>query len=100
MTDSQSTPTRIEVSIERQVATIALNRPEVRNAIDDEMRGELVAALDALAADAAVRTVVVTGRARRSARAAIFPACNDACRRRPARSRSTAGNGSSVRIIW
>jgi enoyl-CoA hydratase/carnithine racemase len=62
MTDSQRTPTRIEVSIERQVATIALNRPEVRNAIDDEMRGELVAALDALAADAAVRTVVVTGR--------------------------------------
>src|SRR5215470_220165 len=62
MTDSQSMPTRIEVSIERQVAAIALNRPEVRNAIDDEMRGELMAALDALAADAAVRTVVVTGR--------------------------------------
>jgi enoyl-CoA hydratase/carnithine racemase len=61
MTEIQRTPS-IEISIERQVATIALNRPQVRNAIDDEMRGELVTALDRLAADTAVRAVIVTGR--------------------------------------
>jgi len=62
MTETQTKPSRIEVSVERQIATIALNRPQVRNAIDDEMRGELIAALDRIAADAAIRAVIVTGR--------------------------------------
>jgi enoyl-CoA hydratase/carnithine racemase len=43
------------------VATIELNRPEARNAIDDAMRGMLVSILDEIARDAAVRAVIVTG---------------------------------------
>jgi enoyl-CoA hydratase/carnithine racemase len=62
MTETEATPPRIEVSIERQIATIALNRPGARNAVDDAMRGALIAALDRLGADSAVRAVIVTGR--------------------------------------
>ena len=57
-----ATTTRIEITIERQVATVALNRPSARNAVDDVMRGELMAAFERLATDSAVRAVVVTGR--------------------------------------
>ncbi len=42
-------------------ATITLNRPEARNAIDLVMRRELLAALDELEADAATRLVILTG---------------------------------------
>jgi len=62
MTETEAPPPRIEVSIERQIATIALNRPSARNAVDDAMRGELIAALDRLGTDTAVRAVIVTGR--------------------------------------
>jgi 2-(1,2-epoxy-1,2-dihydrophenyl)acetyl-CoA isomerase len=43
------------------VATVTLNRPEARNAIDLVMRRELLAALDDLEAEAATRVVVLTG---------------------------------------
>ena len=43
------------------VATITLNRPEARNAIDMTLRGELVAALDEVEADEAARVLVLTG---------------------------------------
>jgi 2-(1,2-epoxy-1,2-dihydrophenyl)acetyl-CoA isomerase len=43
------------------VATITLNRPEARNALDLEMRRELLAALDDLEADAGARVLVLTG---------------------------------------
>jgi enoyl-CoA hydratase/carnithine racemase len=43
------------------VATIELNRPEARNAMDDAMRAMLVDMLDGIARDAAVRALVVTG---------------------------------------
>jgi enoyl-CoA hydratase/carnithine racemase len=43
------------------VTTVTLNRPEHRNAFDATMRTELVAALEALDADDAVRAIVVTG---------------------------------------
>jgi 2-(1,2-epoxy-1,2-dihydrophenyl)acetyl-CoA isomerase len=62
MTETQANPPRVEISVERQIATIALNRPEVRNAVDDAMRAELIAAFDRLAADTGVRAVIVTGR--------------------------------------
>lgn len=42
-------------------ATVTLNRPQARNAIDFTMRNELVVALDELEADAAVRIVILTG---------------------------------------
>jgi 2-(1,2-epoxy-1,2-dihydrophenyl)acetyl-CoA isomerase len=43
------------------LATITLNRPDARNAIDLTMRQELVAALDEVEADEAVRVLILTG---------------------------------------
>jgi 2-(1,2-epoxy-1,2-dihydrophenyl)acetyl-CoA isomerase len=43
------------------IATITLNRPEARNAIDLTMRQELVAGLDEVEADEAVRVLLLTG---------------------------------------
>ncbi len=45
----------------RGVARVTLNRPEVHNAFDDMLIAELSAALERLAADAAVRVLVLTG---------------------------------------
>ncbi len=42
------------------VGTIALNQPETRNALSDELLGELVDALEAAGGDDAVRCVVLT----------------------------------------
>ncbi|MFL9824291.1 enoyl-CoA hydratase/isomerase family protein [Rhodoplanes sp. SY1] len=51
----------VELAIETGVATVTLSRPEVRNAINDAMRAELIAALDRVAEDETVRAVVITG---------------------------------------
>lgn len=45
----------------RGVATLTMDRPEVRNALNPELIAELTAAAGELAADAAVRVVVLTG---------------------------------------
>src|SRR5665647_1509519 len=58
---SPQSSSRIELSISQSIATITLNRPEVRNAIDDETRTELVGALDRVTNDDAVRAVIMTG---------------------------------------
>ena len=52
----------IELAIEEGVATVALNRPHVRNAVNDVMRAELTATLERLANDDAVRAIVLTGK--------------------------------------
>ncbi len=51
----------VELTIEDKVAIVTLNRPEVRNAINDALRTELVAVLERVAADEGVRAVVLTG---------------------------------------
>ncbi len=43
------------------IAVLTLNRPDVRNAIDDAMRGAMIAALEQVAADDAIRALVITG---------------------------------------
>ncbi len=53
-----------ELRIETGVAVLALNRPEVRNAIDDAMRIELIAALDEVARNSEIRALVLTGNGR------------------------------------
>lgn len=53
--------TAIAYDVTDGVATLRLDRPERRNAIDDAMRGEMIAALENAAADPAVRALVVTG---------------------------------------
>ncbi|HYZ75976.1 MAG TPA: enoyl-CoA hydratase [Gaiellaceae bacterium] len=51
----------IVLSREGEVARITLNRPEKRNALSLELMEELIAALEALRADAEMRAVVVAG---------------------------------------
>jgi enoyl-CoA hydratase/carnithine racemase len=46
------------------VATIALNRPEVLNALDSDLAATLAACVERAAADASIQLVVVRGRGR------------------------------------
>lgn len=46
------------------VATVTLNRPDAMNALDTELKGALLAALQQVAQDPAVRCVVLTGSGR------------------------------------
>jgi enoyl-CoA hydratase len=50
----------IRYGVEEQVATIALDQPETRNALSDELLGELLDAFAAARADDDVRCVVLT----------------------------------------
>jgi enoyl-CoA hydratase len=50
----------IRYGVEEHVATIALDQPETRNALSDELLRELLAAFEQARADAAVRCVVLT----------------------------------------
>ena len=52
------------VSQNASVRTVTLNRPQALNSFTQAMHGELLAALDAAAADAEVRCVVITGAGR------------------------------------
>ncbi len=49
------------LDIRAGVARVKLNRPQLRNAFDDELIAELTAAFNALDADTAVRVVVLAG---------------------------------------
>ncbi len=51
----------IELAVDDGIAVITLNRPEKRNAITDSMRSELIAILEDVAREEAVRVVVLTG---------------------------------------
>lgn len=51
----------IETELRGAIAVIRLNRPELRNAINDQMRQELIAAFEWADQSPAVRAVVLTG---------------------------------------
>ena len=51
----------IELTTENGIATIALNRPDKRNAMSDAMRAEFIVALEQVTVDKAVRALVLTG---------------------------------------
>lgn len=51
----------IHFAIENAVAWITLNRPDARNAVDDQMREELLAVLTDARTNGAVRALVLTG---------------------------------------
>lgn len=51
----------LEIAIERAVARVVLNRPQVHNALDDALIGELTATIGRLDRDPAVRCIVLTG---------------------------------------
>jgi enoyl-CoA hydratase/carnithine racemase len=50
---------RYDLDADRHVATIALDQPETRNALSDQLLDELIAAFEAARDDAAVRCVVL-----------------------------------------
>ncbi|MBB6307191.1 enoyl-CoA hydratase/isomerase family protein [Xanthobacter tagetidis] len=54
----------VAVAVDGGIATLAIDRPEASNALDDAVRRDFTAALRALAADAAVAAVVLTGTGR------------------------------------
>ncbi len=58
-----TTGTHMTMAVEESVATLTLNHPPV-NALTPDMLAELEAALGALAADDAVKVVVITGAGR------------------------------------
>jgi enoyl-CoA hydratase/carnithine racemase len=51
----------LKVSVEDKVATVALNRPEVRNAVNMELHKELEDIWDDLAQDPSVNVIILTG---------------------------------------
>ena len=51
----------LEITVDRRIARIALNRPQVHNAFDDALIAELTKALAAFDADPALRAVILTG---------------------------------------
>ena len=51
----------VTLTIENAVAVVTLNRPDVRNAIDDATRVTLIETLEALGADEDVQAVILTG---------------------------------------
>ena len=48
----------IELRVEESIAVLTLNRPRVRNAIDEHMRAELRTALQLIAPDPSIRGLV------------------------------------------
>jgi enoyl-CoA hydratase/carnithine racemase len=56
MTDSL-----VQLQVEGGIATLTLNRPDKRNAMSDAMRSEFIHALERVAADKAIRALVLTG---------------------------------------
>ena len=54
----------VELVVEENVATIALNNPETLNALTDQMLGELLSAVKQADKNPSVRVVVLTGRGR------------------------------------
>ena len=53
--------TLIDLKVESTIATITLNRPDKRNAMSDDMRTEFIDALERVAADKAIKALVLTG---------------------------------------
>ncbi|MEO8802139.1 MAG: enoyl-CoA hydratase-related protein [Rudaea sp.] len=54
-------PESLEITVDRHIARIALNRPQVHNAFDDAVITELTTALAKFDADPGLRAVILTG---------------------------------------
>jgi 2-(1,2-epoxy-1,2-dihydrophenyl)acetyl-CoA isomerase len=61
----------LRYTVENAVATITLNRPEVYNALNDEITFELQDALKQVAKDDSARVVIITGEGKASVPARI-----------------------------
>lgn len=51
----------IELRIQNGIATLYLNRPEKRNALNDELRAQFISALEGIQTNREVRSLVLTG---------------------------------------
>jgi enoyl-CoA hydratase/carnithine racemase len=51
----------IDLAVQSGIATLTFNRPDKRNAMSDDMRTEFTDALESVAADKAIRALVLTG---------------------------------------
>src|SRR3954466_2868446 len=51
----------IDLKVEGAIAILTLNRPDKRNAMSDAMRTQFIDALECVAADKAIRALVLTG---------------------------------------
>ncbi len=51
----------LDFQVRDAIATITFNRPDKRNAMSDAMRSEFIEALESVAADRAIRALVLTG---------------------------------------
>ncbi len=60
------------------MATLTLNRPDKRNAMSDDMRTEFIDALERVAADKAIKALVLTGAGKGFAQAGTLPECKGA----------------------
>lgn len=54
--------TLVELEVVAGIATVSLNRPEKRNAMNDGMRSEFIAVLEQVAADRSIKAMVLTGK--------------------------------------
>ena len=61
---AEEPPSTLRHEVADGVATLTLNRPESLNALNSQLRRELLAALKAIARDDAVRAVILTGEGR------------------------------------
>jgi enoyl-CoA hydratase/carnithine racemase len=55
------TTSLIDLQVQAGIATLTLNRPDKRNAMSDDMRSRFIDALEHVAADKAIRALVLTG---------------------------------------
>ena len=51
----------LDYTVQNAIATITFNRPDKRNAMSDDMRSEFIDALETVAADKAIKALVLTG---------------------------------------
>lgn len=63
------------VTIEQHVATVTLNRPEIRNAFNDDMISELTEVFTHLGADDEVRVIVLAAAGKVFVRVPILIGC-------------------------
>jgi enoyl-CoA hydratase len=75
------TTTRVEVKADGPVLTIAMNRPDKRNAVDGPMAAELLEAFEGFEADAALRVAVLWGAGGHFCGGADLSAIGDPARR-------------------
>ena len=88
--------TLIDLQIEAAITTITLNRPDKRNAMSDAMRTKFIDALERVAADKAIKALVLTG-AGSSVCTTRKPCCTPCLARGCRRQRRSVRSGSGHR---